>query len=1281
VLGELLGWGEAIQWAGLEQFALEVPEHEATLSPSFTLADPGAGQHVLLGLVSDGSPVARIPGSDWPATPADRLAMLCRHHGVELGLATDGRWWALIWAPAKGVTTTAVFDAIAWPEPAERDVVRAILSLLQRRRFFTVPEQRRLPALLRQSLNNQEEITDRLGVQVRQAVELLVAAFGRADAYARDRGQPGLEAVTAQEVYRGAVTVMMRVIFLLFAEESGLLPADSELYTRAYSVGSLATELEQRVTDARGNEGELEHTYLAWHRLLALFTAIYRGIDHPDLDLIAHDGSLFDPDVHAWLEGRQPGQNMPGTPMAVDDRTVLHMLRAVQTVTIGGELRTVSFRTLTVEQIGYAYEGLLSYEGFRAAEIVVGLTGKEGHEDEVPLAELERLAAAVPGAEALAARLAEAHRDSGIGSSRALAARLGPLAADEQAQAEARLYAVTRDHEMVRRLLPFIRIIRQDLRGDPVVILPGALYVTESALRASSGAHYTPKFLAQEVAEGALEPLVYSPGPLQTADRSAWKLRKPREILSLKVADIAMGSGAFLVAACRYLAGKLIEAWSADGDPRAAQHIAGSETDSLLDLDVTADPVVIEARRQIIEHCLYGVDINPMAVEMAKLSLWLVSMDPRRPFTFLDDRLITGDSLLGITSIDQLEWMHLDPREGRKLHEGALLDFTAGLRRQLAEAAAERIGLIDIADADIQALNKKREILAGVRARTEQLARYADLVAGAALASARRGSFWVAAAETAGRTATQGVIEDAVTQARDWLATDLPTGGFDRHPLHWPLAFPEVFDPDAARGPGFDAVIGNPPFLGGPKLRPALGFAYREYLSEQIANSVRGTNTDLIAYFVLRAHALINGSGQAGLIATNTVAQGDTREVGLDQIVASGVEIRSAIKSKPWPSRGAVLQYSAIWSSKTRLADDTARTIDGVVAKKITASLEPGSRTTGTPHRLAANHGLAYLGHHVNGMGFIMTDEEAAELRARDLRSGHVIHPYLVGQDLNQRPDCSASRQIINFHDWDLDEAEHYAGALERVRQLVKPERDTRNRESHRKYWWRYADYRRGLEQAIAGLDKVIAITLVSKVVMPVIVPTGQVYSHALGIFATDDTGMLALVSSAPHYWWAISRASTMKGDLRYTPTDVFETLPRPEITDELRELGDRLDTFRRDLMRARKAGLTATYNLVHDHSCNDADIEQVRGIHRAIDKAVVGAYGWDDLLAGGLDHGFHDTRQGPRYTIGAAVRQEILDRLLELNQERYAAEVAAGLHPGSGRQRAPRDGGGTTLF
>jgi len=165
VLRDLLGWADAVRLDGdFPDLAVEFPEHEAVITPSFTLADPATGELRLLGLVTEGSPVARVRGDDWSATPADRLAQLCRARGVELGLATDGRWWALVWSPAGGVTTVAVFDAVAWPESAERMVVRAFISLLERRRWFAVPEESRLPVLLRESLKNQEDITERLGV-------------------------------------------------------------------------------------------------------------------------------------------------------------------------------------------------------------------------------------------------------------------------------------------------------------------------------------------------------------------------------------------------------------------------------------------------------------------------------------------------------------------------------------------------------------------------------------------------------------------------------------------------------------------------------------------------------------------------------------------------------------------------------------------------------------------------------------------------------------------------------------------------------------------------------------------------------------------------------------------------------------------------------------------------------------------------------------------------------------------------------------------------------------
>lgn len=1288
VLRGLLRWGDAVHAGGLDHLALDVPEHDTTITPAFALAVPGHQPKPdtvrLLGMVTSGHPTARMKHAKWAATPADRMALLCRHHGVELGLVTDGRWWTLVWAPRGGVTTTAVFDAIPWPEAAERDVLRAFVSLLGVDRFFSYPEPERLPALLKASLDSQEDITDALGVQVRQAVELLVAAVGRA-------GVPG--DVTAHDVYRGAVSVMMRVVFLLFAEERGLLPSDNKVYATAYSAGRLCAELEQRAIE--GSEEELTHSHAAWHRLLALFRAVHSGVDHPRLTMHAHDGSLFDPDAYAWM------------PLTIDDHTVMHMLRAVQYVEVGSgrnrERRTLSFRSLDVEQIGYVYEGLLSFDGFRAAGVVVGLVGRPGKEEEVDLADLEALAR--ESGDDLAERLAEKYRDSGIGSAAALGRRLAPLDETGELEATRRLLAVTDgDAGLARRLLPYADLLRDDLRGLPVVILPGTLYVTESALRKNTGTHYTPKFLAEQVVEGALEPLVYSPGPLQTADRTQWRLRGSAEIIGgdghrgLKIADIAVGSAAFLVAAARYLGDRLIEAWSREGREEAAAYLETAE-DRTADAD--ADPVVIEARRQVIEHCLYGVDINPMAVEMAKLSLWLVSMDATRPFTFVDDRLAVGDALLGITSLEQLEYMHLTPSRGRKLFRDAALDFTADVQRMVRGTAEKRRRLVGITveENGIDALNKKRSILFEIESETRQHRLFADLLVGASLRYAveqgrisdpdadpeigrlrgfDRASLLAAQVASSVVNGEPGILPKAEEARREWLATDQVPGTFDRRPVHWPLVFPEVFEEkpasgsaepgdalvrSASVGPGFDAIIGNP-FLGGKKISGSSGSAYREYLVSAVADGAKG-NADLVAYFVLRAHALLDSVGQTGLIATNTLAQGDTREVGLDQLVAWDVSIRRAIKSKPWPSRSAVLEFCALWTSSAALGEESERIADGVVVPGITSALDAESRVIGSPHRLAQSKEIAYIGNFVNGMGFVVSSEEVQILVAADEGNKDVLLPYLNGQDLNSRIDSSASRWIINFRNWPLERAEQYPLCVARVRQLVKPDRDKLpdSKKATRERWWQYEKLAPGLQAAIAEHKRVIVITLVSKVVMPMMVPTGQVFSHMLGVFATDDTAMLALLSGAPHYWWARARASSMKADLRYTPSDVFETLALPELSDEMRELGNRLDTYRRDLMLARKAGLTATYNLVNDQACQDEDIVELRRIHRDIDAAVCRAYGWDDMLDK-LDHGYHQVGgRETRYTVGPYAQREFVDRLLELNHARYAEEVAKGLH------------------
>ncbi len=368
-----------------------------------------------------------------------------------------------------------------------------------------------------------------------------------------------------------------------------------------------------------------------------------------------------------------------------------------------------------------------------------------------------------------------------------------------------------------------------------------------------------------------------------------------------------------------------------------------------------------------------------MAVEMAKLSLWLVSMDPTRPFTFLDDRLVAGDSLLGIGKLSMLD-------------DGAVRDLH--LNRDLVRVLELRQRIAALPD-DTQSHTEKSLLLAEARDMSARSIAYANLVIGSQLASHKRGAdphdIARKAAQLSNLLTAEKVPDTLTDQAARWLATDQPTGAFTRDPHHWPLEFPEVFE----KG-GFDAIIGNPPFLGGQKLTGSLGVAFREYLVNSIGRGVRGS-ADLIAYFVLRAHALLNPTGQTGLIATNTLAQGDTREVGLDQVAALGTTIRQAVKSKPWPSRSAVLEYCAVWTSRATLGSDAARILDGIGAvSEISTSLDAASRVSGST-------------------------TSACELRPIFPRVEHLgprVHDVSRGGTASHRKGCAQQRRAVPLFEW-----------------------------------------------------------------------------------------------------------------------------------------------------------------------------------------------------------------------------------------------------------------------
>ncbi len=271
-----------------------------------------------------------------------------------------------------------------------------------------------------------------------------------------------------------------------------------------------------------------------------------------------------------------------------------------------------------------------------------------------------------------------------------------------------------------------------------------------------------------------------------------------------------------------------------------------------------------------------------------------------------------------------------------------------------------------------------------------------------------------------------------------------------------------------------------------------------------------------------------------------------------------------------------------------------------------------------------------------------------------DPASAEVVFPYVIGADLNRRPDLSASRWIINFGDRPLEWAEHYSAAMERVRRLVKPERDKQRDRSRREIWWRFTRPAPRLYAALAKQDHALVILLHGQALMPVRVPTRQVFSHGCAVFAIEDFASLAFLSSSVHQSWALRYTGSIGAAPRYAPSDVFLTLPRPELTADLEGLGKALDTERRELMLGRALGLTKVYNSVHSPLVTDPAIRRLRELHAEIDLAVRDAYGWMDLE---LDIGHHPTKIGTRWTVSPDARFEILDRLLVENHRRAALQ------------------------
>lgn len=1200
---QILGWrphsiagmpgGPAIP----ESLVLSLPELQVRLQPTYAVPDTehqDAFQLLVRVLANGTDPDRPSNDSAWTASPQDQFERLLRETGVGAGLLVTDRVIRFVYAPRGESSGYLSFPVSAMATVSGRPMFLAMTQLLSAWRLSRAcPSGQRLSHLLRESRKYQNDVSTQLAEQVLDGLYVLLRGIQAADDAADGEVLRDTLAEAPQEVYGGLLTTIMRMVFVLYAEERGMLPQDAS-WVQHYGVGAL---YEQLLADYAQYPDTMEQRYGAWARFLALTRILHDGARHGAMRIPARAGELFDPDRYPFLEGRPwgtrrvMGERLASVPR-ISDGCVLGVLKRL--LVLDGE--RLSYRALDVEQIGSVYEAMMGFEVKPAIGTSVALVPKSKGKGAPahPVCDLDAL-------------LSQPGKDR------------GKWLKDEcDVELPAAQATLLKQATGVAELLEALQKRRSPY--TPQEVRRGGLVLHPTEERRRSGSHYTPRELTEPIVATTLRPIFEAFGGAPT----------PEQILALKVCDPAMGSGAFLVGACRYLGDKLVEAWQRQGQTPP--------------MPPDEDPQLY-ARRLVAQQCLYGVDRNAYAVQLAKLSLWLVTLAREHPFTFLDHALRHGDSLVGLTrkQIETFSWM---PGGGQSLQF-----WSPNINLWLDEADRARERLERLASSDDT--GEKLRLLAEADASLQIVRQIGDAVVAAFFSAdkdrARRGLL--------GEYETR--VGRAVNCAEVGLVEEL-SDAIRMHgivPFHWEVEFPEVF---GRLRPGFDAIIGNPPFLGGSRIAGSQPKHYLEYLGSAFSAS-RG-KSDLVAYFFRRAFELLREGGCLGLISTNTISEGDTRSTGLRWILEHKGQIYSATKRLAWPGIAAVVVSVLHIVRGLRLQPVV---LDGRVVPMISAYLYTFGANDDAA-RLVENEAIAFSGVNPNGKGFVLNSEDRSALVAADPRSEQVIRPFLGSVEMNEAPDARPSRWILSLGDCDEHEVAKYPAVYERLYSTVRLQRATSKEPRLRERWWTFSRPAAELAARLVGRTEVLVSGRVATHHTFTLQFADTVFSDAVTVFVLDSFDQFAVLQCRVHEYWSQFQGSSFKDDPRYIPEDCFETFPRPSTEDLAGALvaGRDYYEFRASLMLARNEGLTNTYNRFHDPAETSADLQKLRDLHAAMDRAVLDSYGWTDLNPvaefipefdeDDMEPGTRDRRTF-RLRWPDEARDEVLARLLDLNRERAA--------------------------
>jgi len=736
--------------------------------------------------------------------------------------------------------------------------------------------------------------------------------------------------------------------------------------------------------------------------------------------------------------------------------------------------------------------------------------------------------------------------------------------------------------------------------------------------RSSSGSHYTPEELVKPLITHSLDYLIEERlrKPELYLDAHQLKtLSRPQQteaaLLSLTICDVACGSGHILLSAARRVGFELAKIRSGEDQPTP-----------------TAMRVAV---RDVISHCIYGVDLNPLAVELCKVALWLEAHEPGQPLNFLDHRIKCGNAIVGLAHREELEkgiateafkTLPGDEKElaklfrdqnakDRKIYEANTLDykldFEATTNDSVHEALAEYRNFVNQPETTPDEIARK----ASAYNRFINGRGYGFLKA---MADTQVAQFFIAKTPAnKDYLITDAEYRQILTGHQGWKDRRMEMANAvaqEKRFFHWFLEFPEVF----AGGGGFDCILGNPPFLGGTKISTNYGNMFQNFISINFQEI--GGLSDLVSYFFRRAYNIVNSERYVSLISTNSISQGDSRKASLEYFIKNGGTINHATPNLKWPGIAAVevsiiTVFKGVFYGKKILRN---KNVDFISSFLDVESMK------GEPLKLHKNRSNSFIGSSINAIGFVLDNQTAKMLMNKDSKNSEVIKPFLSGLDINDSYNQRPSRFIINFHDWTLSQSYIYVDCINIVEEKVKPQRtgehsgnataiDVANR------WWQFKRPTIDLYKAVHGKTKVLCCARVSKYSYPVFVESNYVYMDKIIVYPNAEYLLFNYLCSTIYESWVWKYSSTLgSSTVNISPTECFETFPFPQnLTPSqeqtLENLGETYHEHRRQLMLQLLLGLTKTYNAFHAKEIQDSKIK-IQDLEGLDKKSIEKQYG-----------------------------------------------------------------------